>query len=220
MPNFKIVFGFVAVALLLTYSCKYEYLQESTVCFSRDVQPIIVANCTQSGCHNAVDREKGRDYSTYEGILKDVKAGSYKKSDLYQVIASSFGDVMPPSPYNRLSDDQILTIATWIAEGAGNDTCSVINSTCDTSGVISYATKVRPILQNNCDVCHAGTAQAGGGIVLSTYAGVKEVAQNTTLLGSIQFASGYSAMPKGGSKLSNCNIATIKKWVDAGAPNN
>lgn len=207
------------VGMLFIFACKYEYVKEDPVCFERDVQPIIVSNCTQSGCHNAIDREKGRDYSTYDGILRDVKAGNYQRSKLYEVLVLSGGEeAMPPKPYNRLSTDQIRIIASWIEEGATNDTCSV--STCDTTGVMSYASRIKPILQNNCNGCHGGTAQSGAGIILSDYNNVKTSVDNGTLLGSIEQLSGYSAMPKGGNKMSNCNIAVIRKWIAAGAPNN
>ncbi len=46
------------------------------------------------------------------------------------------------------------------------------------------------------------------------------MAQSEKLYGTISHASGYSPMPKGGAKLSNCQIATIKKWVDTGMLNN
>jgi mono/diheme cytochrome c family protein len=206
------------MGMLWANACKNEYVQNEPVCFERDVYPIIVSSCTQSGCHNAVDREKGRDYTTYEGILRDVKKGNYRSSQLYQIIQPNFGS-MPPSPYNKLSDEQLLIIATWIQEGAVNDTCSA-GVACDTSGTISYTAQVKPILQSWCNSCHGGTAQAGGGISLSAYTSVKASVNNGSLVGSIEHASGFSAMPKNGNKLSNCNIATIKKWAESGAPNN
>ena len=216
--NFLLLFCTVSVALLLS-SCKNEYVQQEPVCFERDVFPIIVSNCTQSGCHNAVDREKGRDYSTYEGILRDVRKGDYRASSIYRVITLSGGGVMPPKPYSILTDDQILLIATWIQEGATHDSCSM-STPCDTTGTISYTTQVKPVLQTWCNGCHGGSAQAGAGIVLSSYTGVKTAVDNGSLMGSIKQSSGYSPMPKNGNQLSACNLATIQKWVDAGAPAN
>ena len=201
-------------------ACKNEYIQAEPVCFERDIQPIITANCTQSGCHNSIDREKGRDYTTYEGIMQDVKAGNYQKSELYNVLIIPTGEeAMPPKPYNRLDNAQIRLIATWIEEGASNDTCAAAVA-CDTAGTISYAARVKPLIQTNCNACHGGTAAAGGGIGLSAYTNVKITVDNGSLLGSIQHSSGYSAMPQGGNKMAACDIAVIKKWIDAGAPNN
>ena len=140
----KIVLLSSLFGVLFIFACKYEYVKEDPICFQRDVQPLIVSNCTQSGCHNAIDREKGRDYTTYDGIMRDVKAGNYQSSELYSVLVLPGGEeAMPPKPYSRLSDDQIRIIATWIEEGASNDTCSV--SSCDTTGVMSYAARVKPM---------------------------------------------------------------------------
>jgi mono/diheme cytochrome c family protein len=89
----------------------------------------------------------------------------------------------------------------------------------DTTGTISYAAKVVPILQANCYGCHSGSAPSGGQ-AMGTYTADKTMAQNGKLLGVISHANGFSPMPKGGSKLSNCNIAVVRKWIEAGAPNN
>jgi hypothetical protein len=40
------------------------------------------------------------------------------------------------------------------------------------------------------------------------------------LYGALSWAAGYKTMPQGGSKLSDCQLAKIKSWVDAGAPQN
>jgi hypothetical protein len=55
---------------------------------------------------------------------------------------------------------------------------------------------------------------------MGTYANDKTIAQNGKLYGSINHSAGYSPMPRGMSKLTNCQVANIKKWIDAGVPNN
>jgi mono/diheme cytochrome c family protein len=89
----------------------------------------------------------------------------------------------------------------------------------DSVGTVSYAQKVVPILQSNCYSCHTGGAPSGNQL-MGTYAADKVMAQNGKLYGTISHAAGYSPMPKGGAKLSNCQIATIKKWIDGGMLNN
>lgn len=89
----------------------------------------------------------------------------------------------------------------------------------DSTGTISYASKVVPILQSSCYGCHSG-ATPSGGQAMGTYTTDKAMAANGKLIGTITHATGFSPMPKGGSKLSACNIAVIQKWVTAGAPNN
>lgn len=92
------------------------------------------------------------------------------------------------------------------------------SSVCDTSAV-TYSLSVKPIIDASCNSCHS-TASAQGGIILDSHSALKGYADSGQLLGVIRHESGYSPMPKGGSKLSDCNIVTIEKWVAAGSPNN
>jgi len=97
-----------------------------------------------------------------------------------------------------------------------------IASGCDTTATVTYSGVVTALLQGRCLSCHSSSTAAnlGGNIKLDTYAGVKTYADNGQLLGSIQHASGYSQMPKGSTKLSACEIASIEKWLAAGTLNN
>ena len=70
-----------------------------------------------------------------------------------------------------------------------------------------------------CKGCH-NPASLGGGIDLSTYDGVKTVALNGRLSGSINHLAGFVAMPQGGNKLQECQIKQIEKWIAGGALNN
>jgi len=89
----------------------------------------------------------------------------------------------------------------------------------DTAGTVSYAQKVVPLFQQYCYNCHSGSFPSGN-IVMGTYTTDKAIAQNGKLYGSINHSAGYVAMPEGMPKLSNCQIAVVKKWVDSGTPNN
>ncbi|MBK7886356.1 MAG: hypothetical protein IPJ86_03360 [Bacteroidetes bacterium] len=60
----------------------------------------------------------------------------------------------------------------------------------------------------------------GGGVDLSNYAGVSGAAFDGSLLGSVEHAAGWDAMPKNSARLPDCEIIQIRKWVNAGAPNN
>ena len=94
------------------------------------------------------------------------------------------------------------------------------NAPCtDTAGAVSYAQKVVPVLQQYCYSCHLGSFPSGN-IAMGTYATDKAIAQNGKLYGTINHSAGYVAMPEGMPKLSNCQIAVIKKWIDSGVPNN
>lgn len=94
------------------------------------------------------------------------------------------------------------------------------NNTCDTSS-IQYAADIVPILSANCYSCHGENTNSGSmGIVLEGHANIQPKATSGTLLGVVTHASGFPAMPKDASKLSECNINKIRAWVNAGAPDN
>lgn len=90
--------------------------------------------------------------------------------------------------------------------------------TCDTANV-TYSGTVKSIIDANCNVCHS-QASAQGGVVLDTYTTLKNFGTSGALTGTIRHESGYSAMPKDGNKLNDCNIAKIEKWVASGYPEN
>jgi cytochrome c553 len=90
---------------------------------------------------------------------------------------------------------------------------------CVVPTTVSYKTDVSPIITNNCLSCHS-TQSKQGGIDLEGHTQLKKYASNGGLLGTIKHTSGFSKMPQGASKLSDCNIAKIEKWVNAGSLNN
>lgn len=89
----------------------------------------------------------------------------------------------------------------------------------DSTGTVSYSQKVVPVFQQFCYSCHTGGFPSGG-ISMGNYATDKAIGANGKLYGSVIHASGYSPMPKGMSKMNACQIAIIKKWIDAGMLNN
>ena len=89
----------------------------------------------------------------------------------------------------------------------------------DSSGTVSYAQKVVPLLQQYCYSCHSGGFPSGNQL-MGTYASDKAMALNGKLYGTIAYAAGYSPMPQGMAKMTNCQIAVIKKWIDSGTLNN
>lgn len=90
---------------------------------------------------------------------------------------------------------------------------------CDTANV-TYSVTIRGIIATyNCNSCHDAAAP-NGNVILSTYAGVKTVASSGQLLGAITHSPGFSPMPQGFPKMSDCDIRKVKAWVDSGAPQN
>jgi mono/diheme cytochrome c family protein len=140
----------------------------------------------------------------------DIKSGRPNSGDIMESI--NRGSMPPSSP---LSADQKALLSKWISQGAKNNGCT---SACDTSSV-KYSAQVKTIIDVNCKGCHSGSSPQGS-IDLSTYELVKAKVTANLLYESISHTGGVSPMPKGGSKLSDCQIRAVKIWIDAGALNN
>lgn len=94
---------------------------------------------------------------------------------------------------------------------------------CDTTSV-TYSGTVLPIIRDNCFACH-NTNPPSGDILLSDYASISAQAkipagQAGSLYGAISHDPNNSPMPQSAAQLSDCDIAKIKAWIDAGTPNN
>jgi hypothetical protein len=94
--------------------------------------------------------------------------------------------------------------------------------TCDTTNVL-YSTTVKSILDAKCNsaACHGGT-NSPSGIQLDDYAALKTYldADAARFVSSIVQDGNASNMPKGDAKMSDCNINSIKAWINKGYPNN
>lgn len=113
-----------------------------------------------------------------------------------------------------------IVIATISTLSCKNDKAELLYpaDVCDTSNV-TYSNTVLPILRDNCYSCHAGNPSVAP-FRLDTYADASAVALSGYMYGAITHAAGFQPMPKNADKLSDCNIAKIKKWIDDGAPDN
>lgn len=89
---------------------------------------------------------------------------------------------------------------------------------CDTTNA-TFSLKVYPLIQTKCNSCHSNASSLGG-VSLEGYANVITYEQNGKLMGTINHSSGFIPMPQGGAKLSDCDIAILNTWINAGAPNN
>lgn len=96
-----------------------------------------------------------------------------------------------------------------------------LTTTCDTTN-ITYATVVTPILNSNCNNCHAASVakNIGANIVLDNYTSLKLYVTNNSLLNSINHTGGLTPMPLNGPKMNTCDISKITAWVNRGALNN
>jgi uncharacterized membrane protein len=233
MRNKQLLFKGLLLSLVIVvfFACRHQLLDgpgsgsgvppavsgcsPDSVYFVNEIMPIISSNCTMSGCHDAVTHAEGVNLTTYNNIIHYVSAGNASGSKLYKSIIRTNGDRMPPPPMAPLTADQRTKIQKWIDQGAKNNNCI---GSCDTS-VFTYSGAVKVIIGNKCAGCH-NPSSLGGSIDLSTYNGVKAVALNGKLYGSVANQPGYSPMPKNSSKLPDCEIRQIQKWINAGSLNN
>jgi uncharacterized membrane protein len=232
MKKIMIAFVLVAGIFLFVQSCKHIPPEPippsggggggggtgtSVVCFESEILPLFQSNCAKSGCHDAITAEGEYIFDNYQNIVrKKIVPGNAANSEVYKVLFKSGSDKMPPAPNPDLTAEQKALIGRWINEGAKNTVNCATN--CDTTQ-FKYGANISAIMINYCVGCH-GISAPSAGINLSSHAGVAAVAVSGRLYGSVTHTAGYSPMPKNANKLSSCQITQIKKWIDAGAPNN
>jgi hypothetical protein len=182
-------------------------------CFDRDIDPILQSSCALAGCHNSTSHAAGIDLSSYSKVLAIIKKGDAAGSKLYRAITASQNsdDFMPPKPYSPLSRAAIDTIKSWINRGGLNEECA---AACDTTGIMTYAAHIKPIMDLSCVSCHGNTSPSGG-INLTSWSSVKSAAQTGKLLPAVKRQAGYQAMPPSYS-LSDCEIKQIENWIAQG----
>lgn len=187
-----------------------------TVYFENDVLPLIVSSCATSGCHDAITAEEDVVLDNYKNIMKEVKKGNAKKSELYKVLSESGDERMPPPPYASFTNQQKQLIGDWIDQGAIENKCQ---GECDTT-VFTFSGGIQPIINKYCVGCHNSNSKQGN-VALHTYDLVKLSADDGSLLGSIK-GDGFELMPPGdpsSNRVPDCQITVIEKWIKNNAPN-
>jgi hypothetical protein len=117
----KLFFSFLLVTVI--QSCRHDTTTPASpvVSFMTDVQPTLVGNCSQSGCHG---NEDSRRFSlvTYDDVMNSgtVVPGDAHNSSMYEAITGR-SQIMPRPPQPPLNDLQIGMIYIWINQGAKNN---------------------------------------------------------------------------------------------------
>ena len=227
-----LVMGAIISVILLIGSCRHvipfpvdtgitggtgttsDPCDSTKIYFQQQVLPILVSNCAQSGCHDNGSHKEGIILVSYNSVTQTggVKPGNASGSKLYKVIEDGS---MPPRGYSDLTTQQKDLIYQWVQQGAQNLVCE---SMCDSS-VFTYSAAIQPLIANKCQGCHNSTNPLGG-IDLSNYNSVKAAADNGKFQSSVNWDAGYVPMPQNGSKLSDCELAQIQKWIAGGSINN
>lgn len=84
---------------------------------------------------------------------------------------------------------------------------------------ITYQSEMESLISSNCATagCHVGPNGIGG-LDLSTFNDVKQIAATGQLLGRVTGSNGNIMPPSG--QLGQCEIKKITAWVQDGAPEN
>ena len=222
--NGLLIFTLAIVALGIN-SCTHapfvlpenQRTNDPNICFERDILPIFISNCTQSGCHNAQSNKSGYVLDSYNNIIKKgIVPGNYAASKIWMSVVYNTGEGgKMPKNAPALTATELDLIKRWIAYGAV-DSGACTNS-CDTAN-FTYNKAILPLIQTYCVGCHNSASAPGGG--LTDYTSIMTAAVNGRMIGDISHQAGYNAMPKGGLTLSDCQVTQVKKWVAAGALNN
>jgi len=192
--------------------------------FQRDIAPIFEKSC--GACHINAAMGKLR-LDSEAAVLRGgasgpaVVPGHSGESVLVKRILGLSGARMPMGG-QPLSAAQVELIQKWIDHGdfkAGPAQASASSSV--------FAQEVRPILAARCYSCHGPDVQQSGlrldslsGILKGSEFGLVVLpneANKSRLIRRLE-AQERPQMPYGGPPLSSDEIATISKWINAGAP--
>jgi hypothetical protein len=187
-----------------------------TIYFQEDVLPIFKNNCSTSGCHDVTTHQKDIILNSYSQIMKGIEPLKLSNSKFYTIMADTASFINKHNARPVVSATQVDIVKKWILDSAKNTT----RGACDTSK-FTYSLAIKPIIDSNCVKCHNGTGvNAPASLNYTIYDGLKQVASSGRLLGAITHSPGYFPMPKNNPQLSDCKITQIRKWIEAGAPNN
>ena len=146
----------------------------------------------------------------------------------------------------KVSPDELAILKRWIAEGAQFDGDEPrAGLTRSASGrreppaadevkpatgepAVSFARDVAPLFVANCGGCHLGTDRPRGGLNLTAFATTmrggdsgpainSHRAETSLLVRKIKGTADGQRMPVGRPPLADQDVATIEKWIDAGA---
>lgn len=118
--------------------------------------------------------------------------------------------------YFLLPIASLIFILLLILPGCKNYNAVDLYPPCDTVNV-TYSGDIQPIIFANCLPCHS-VANKFGGVILAVLDSARIPARNGLLLKAVTHDPGVIPMPKGGGKLSDCDIAKIRRWIALDEP--
>lgn len=110
------------LAVASTHAQEGDSEGDAPVSYEKDVAPLLRKYCV--GCHNTDDKQGGLDLSSYAAMLRGGENGAVitpKHSDLSRIIRVLVGEAkpaMPPEDNEAPNENEKLTLAKWITQGA------------------------------------------------------------------------------------------------------
>lgn len=225
------IIGFLSVLIVCLIACKHEPFpsidvtgsmeladyecDSDTIYFQNTILPMLISNCSTSGCHDLATAQDDVVLINYDLIIAtgDIEPGNPEDSEIYESITEADpDDFMPPAPNVPLTQTQIDMIYDWIDQGALNNSCEG----CDTSQ-FTYTLSIKPLIDLKCKGCHSGV-EPEADFNLITYDDISMISMNGILLDVLNHGEGdFADMPPNGGQLADCEIEQITKWIEAGA---
>ena len=166
--------------------------------------------------------------ATYNNTNKQADPFKRKRGTfLFHLAHSSFAFIYTRFMFTRLlsSLPTRALLSAAIALSALSSACSYSHADtpapCNDPTPVTYEAVISPIFEAHCRACHGSTVYStlGGNNDYSDYTGIKKQSASL-ILSCINHEAGFDPMPKSGGKLSDCDIERIRKWIEAGQPNN
>jgi hypothetical protein len=190
---------------------------EDSIYFQEQILPLFQSSCAVPDCHDAASHQEDIILDSYANIINtgEIEAGDLDAGKIYEKITESDpDDIMPPPPYNPLSQDEINLIADWINQGAWNNSCP--SALCDTLEV-TFSGDIQVLVGQFCEGCHSGGSPQAD-LSLTNYAQISSIANSGSFVSSLKGEDNFVQMPLNNS-LSNCQIRMVEIWIENGAPN-
>ena len=210
-------------------------LSAQKLIFEKDVLPVFQEAC--AGCHLG-DAAMGKlQLGSEAALLRGGSSGPAivpgKSADsllIKRLLGLTDASRMPMGG-NPLSTEQVKVIRSWIDQGdpgaANGSASSAVSTVPKAADSPLFANAVRPILAARCYSCHGPDVQQNG-LRLDSLSGVLKGSESgkvvvpgkpdgSRLLRRL-LAQERPMMPYGGPALSSSEIASIRQWIEAGAP--
>jgi len=86
--------------------------------------------------------------------------------------------------------------------------------------LVTYSEHIKPVVDNNCLLCHSNPPQNGAPMHLTTYGAVKGAVENLNLIARISSNDPSFRMPLGGQPLPQQTINLFIQWESDDFPEN